>query len=156
MKTGASFSRGTSRQDYQTPVDFLVAVGKRFGPLSVDLAARFDNTVAPQFIGPELDSLTEQWHKRKGLLWLNPPFDKISPWACKCANESKLGARILFLVPASVGSNWFAEHVHNHAHVLLLNGRLSFDGVAPFPKDCILACYGFHDLKPGYDVWRWK
>jgi hypothetical protein len=61
--------------------------------------------------------------------------------------------RIFFLVPAGVGANWFARHVDKKALVLFLNGRLSFDGIAPYPKDCILACYG---LKPGYEVWPWR
>lgn len=57
------------------------------------------------------------------------------------------------LVPASVGSRWFAEHVHGWARVLALSGRLSFDGIAPFPKDLILAVYG---EPPGFDVWDWR
>jgi hypothetical protein len=36
--------------------------------------------------------------------------------------------------------------------VLLLDGRISFDGTAPYPKDCVLAYYA---IKPGYEVWRW-
>ena len=62
-------------------------------------------------------------------------------------------SRIYFLVPAAVGSNWFRGYVHKKALVLFLNGRLSFDGKAPYPKDCLLAVYG---VKAGYDVWKWK
>ena len=156
MKTGASFARGGSKQDYETPPDFLCAVAQKFGPLICDLAARPDNKKADLFLIPDVHSLTVHWHKLlKGNQWLNPPFDRISPWAMKCAAESKLGASILFLVPASVGSNWFADFVHDKAHVYLLNGRLQFVGAKdPYPKDCMLAAYGFG--KPGYSVWRWK
>lgn len=154
MSEGPTIRRGKSRQDYATPRDFISAVEKRFGPLSVDLAARPDNAKAAVWITPGTNSLAQPWHRLKGLLWLNPPFDKISPWAEKCADESKRGARILFLVPASIGSNWFAQHVHQHALVLALNGRITFEGcTTPYPKDCILAAYG---ETPGFEVWRWK
>lgn len=57
--------------------------------------------------------------------------------------------------PASIGSNWFAEHVHRRALVLGLNGpRLKFEGSPdPYPKDLMLVCYG---ESPGFDVWRWR
>ena len=58
-----------------------------------------------------------------------------------------------FLVPAAVGSNWFRDYVDGKALVLLLNGRLSFDGAGPYPKDCILCLYG---IEPGYEVWSWR
>lgn len=153
--TGASFNRGKSRQDYETPEDFLAAVQKRFGIINCDLAARADNAKGPKWFDEAVDSLTVDWHRTEGNLWLNPPFDNISPWAEKCAVESEKGAKILFLTPASVGSNWFSNFVFNKAHVLFLNKRLTFVGAKDaYPKDCILSCYGFG--KPGFDVWRWK
>jgi hypothetical protein len=89
-------------------------------------------------------------------LWLNPPFDPISPWAIKCAVSapirSSMSRKILFLVPASVGSEWYAQHVHENALVLLLRPRLSFDGKNPYPKDCLLAVYG---ERPGVECWKW-
>lgn len=159
MKTGASFSRGKSKQTYETPPEFMRAVEKRFGPFDFDLACVPETAKAKKFYTPEDDSLIQPWHKLRGVLWLNPPYDNISIWAMKCAQQSRLGAKILFLVPASVGSNWHAQYVHNIAHVCLLNGRIQFVGAKdPYPKDCILACYGMRNegMEPGYSVWRWK
>lgn len=163
---------GLSKQDYSTPRVFLDAVEKRFGELVFDLAATYDNTVAPRFFGPPglesatmrtanacrgHDALAQDWTKLGGNLWLNPPFGHIDPWAAKCAASTvwsfKPPRKIFFLVPASVGSNWFADHVFNKARVLFLVGRLSFDGKAPYPKDCILAVYG---EKPSVELWRWR
>jgi phage N-6-adenine-methyltransferase len=138
---------GRSRQDYETPREFLVAVERVFGPLKVDLASTPANAKAPARLD---DSLAVPWPVGP-LCWLNPPFARIGPWAAKCASS---GARVLLLVPASVGANWYAEHVHGRALVLALQGRISFDGIAPFPKDCILAAYGFG--KPGFEVWDWR
>lgn len=152
---------GTSRQDYATPAAFIEAVERRFGQLDWDLAAHAENSkCGPRFFGQgsthNEDSLAVPWSSvlSTGKLWLNPPFARIEPWAKKCAEEStkRLGL-ILMLTPASVGANWFQEHVLGKAFVLALSPRLSFDGVAPFPKDCSLAVYGYG--LHGFDTWRW-
>lgn len=148
--------RGRSRQDYGTPANFLAAVVERFGPLDVDLAANENNAKAPCFVPPEVDSLSIDWTPPEALkMWLNPPFGRIAPWSEKCATTPLCeGARILLLVPASIGASWFSEHVHGRALVLALQPRLTFEGeTAPYPKDCILAVYG---EAPGFEVWRWK
>lgn len=157
LPRGASFNRGKSKQDYSTPKNFRDAVVAKFGFPTFDLAANAHNFFAPsdsEYFGVAANSLIEDWSSLRGLLWLNCPFGNIEPWAAKCREESKKGARILFLVPASVGSNWFSLHVHTHAFVHFLNPRLSFDGKNSFPKDCMLAEYGIPII--GYDVWRWK
>lgn len=147
---------GRSRQDYGTPVDFLEAVALRWGIPDLDLAASPSNTVAERFYTEADDSLSKPWDGRR--MWLNPPFARIEPWAWNCAKWAARGdahpdARLLFLVPASVGANWFADFVIGKALVLALSPRLTFVGCdQPYPKDCILAVYG---ETPGFDVWRW-
>jgi phage N-6-adenine-methyltransferase len=152
--TGASHHRGESKQDYATPLEFLASVKRRFDIpfFTWDLAASASNTVASSCYTEAGDSLSRDWNIIADDMWLNPPFADIRPWAEKCAGYVGHG-RIFFLVPAAVGSNWYAQHVHNRALVLLLNGRLSFDGKNPYPKDCLLAVYG---MTPGYEVWRWR
>jgi phage N-6-adenine-methyltransferase len=148
---------GTSRQDYETPPDFLAAVARRFGNMHVDLAARADNAKASRFVTPEEDSLTVPWARRfpgwRG--WLNPPFADIDPWAEKCALETVGDAmRVHFLTPASVGAVWFSTHVFHRALVLFLQPRITFVGAEdPYPKDCMLSVFG---MGAGVDVWRWK
>jgi len=165
FKSGASFHRGTSKQDYSTPADFRDAVVKRFGMPGWDLAASSTNYFSPAggFFWDESDnSLVQDWYDTgalpASLLWLNPPFGSIEPWAKKCHEESEKGARILFLVPASVGSYWYSKHVHGVAErVMFLSPRLCFDGKAPFPKDCLLALFEkSNSLKTFYECWRWK
>jgi DNA (cytosine-5)-methyltransferase 1 len=151
---GPTIKRGVSKQDYATPADFIAAVTKRFGAMEWDLAATKENTKAPRFITPEIDSLKQVWPTDGSWCWLNPPFDNIEPWVAKVAKASVQGARILFLTPASVGSNWFERHVHKKARVLFLSPRLCFDGKAPYPKDCMLTVWNWHE--PGYECWRWK
>jgi phage N-6-adenine-methyltransferase len=151
---------GNSRQDFATPDIFIAAVKKRFGikDFAYDLAASATNTKARFYFDEKINSLLRAWHRLEGDLWLNPPYARIAPWAEKCWVSTTLSPalvkqRIFFLVPAAVGSNWFAKFVDGRALVLLLNGRLSFDGIANYPKDNILAVYG---AKPSYEVWRWR
>lgn len=156
--TGASLARGRSKQDYATPPDFMLAVSRRFDPINFDLAAHEQNTKHANFFSIRDNSLVQEWHKIPGILWLNPPFDNIGPWAKKCAQEADMGAQILFLTPASVGSNWFADYVFPNAAVYGLVGRIAFDPLHPkwgYPKDCILSEFGRCRGKQ-FDTWKWK
>jgi hypothetical protein len=160
---------GRGVQEVGTPRAFLDAVEARFGALTWDLAANASNHVTPGWFGPGSvwpDALATPWWDIDGLLWLNPEYSNIAQWAEKCAKESRRiedapegslrnrRARIAFLVPASVGSNWFARHVDGKALVLFLSPRLTFVGhTQSYPKDLILAVYG---ETPGYECWRWK
>lgn len=120
---------GSSKQDYETPLDFMLALTHRFGSLDIDLAATDENPKAPAWITPEVDSLSLDWDmlgaKRA---FLNPPFNQCNEFASKCAKTERL--ETLFLIPASVGTNWWAHQVHGTADlVLFLRPRLSFDGL---------------------------
>ena len=154
--------RGKSVQVVGTPPELLDAVRKRFGLLSWDLAANASNAVVPDgYFGPGSlwpDSLAETWDRLQGNLWLNPEYTNIKPWAKKAAEYRGLGT-VLMLVPASVGSTWFADHVHGKALVLALRPRVTFVGhTQPFPKDLVLCVYAPHDprIKPGFDLWQWR
>jgi phage N-6-adenine-methyltransferase len=151
-------NRGESRQDYETPPDFVAAVVRMFGPLSVDLACLPPTAKASDYLTPDDDSLSVSWAEHyRGNCWLNPPFSHIPPWAKKCAKEiKKMGPhdRILFLTPASIGANWFWDHVAPNALVLPLSPRLIFVGeVHHYPKDLMLSVFG---EKPGIERWKWK
>ena len=146
---------GKSRQDYATPSEFILAVQTRFGHMDVDLAASSENAKAPVYVTEEQNSLATDWQQWTGNLWLNPPFANIERWVQKCAFTTLLnGARIFVLVPASIGTYWFSEFVHQKAMVLGLSPRLTFEGEKdPYPKDLMLCVYGTFR---GFDVWNWR
>lgn len=150
---------GRSKQDYGTPWAFVRAVEARFGPIAVDLAASAGNAKAPIFFSEEQNSLSIPWavetHCKGANLWLNPPFADIAPWAAKCAHESVRRHGLIFLLtPASIGCNWFAEHVRGKAIVLGISPRLTFEGTNdPYPKDLMLSVFGYGLY--GFDTWRW-
>jgi hypothetical protein len=167
--SGAAFHTGKSKQNYATPREFLDAVKACWNipAFDWDLAANRRNTVASKWLGPDgvrVDSLTTKWSTLPGqLFWLNPPFADIAPWARKCArwqHALRVGderKRLFLLIPASVGSNWWLDHVHKKGAVKFLSPRLSFDGRNSYPKDCALVIYGFNSITLiHYECWRWK
>jgi DNA (cytosine-5)-methyltransferase 1 len=149
---------GKSKQDYGTPDNLIAAVQRRFGKIVCDLAATPLNTKCEaDYYTPEMDSLSRPWAREfsTGLLWLNPPFANIAPWAEKCTAESReRHGLITLLVPASIGSNWFAKHVEGKAVVIGLSPRITFVGeTTPYPKDIALCVFGFGLY--GFQTWRW-
>ena len=155
---------GKSRQDFGTPDELLDAVELRFGAITWDVAADADNAVIDGerfFSAGGVSALDDDWSKRfkrTDLLWLNPPFGAIShAWAPLVARWTAAlpWLRLVMLTPASVGSEWFRLYAHGRAMVLGLNPRITFVGeTTPYPKDCMLSCYGFGVA--GFDVWRWQ
>lgn len=164
---GAGLRRHDSKQEVQTPTELIAAVEERFGSIWVDLAADRTNKQASRYFGPGSplghDALAAdlRWSDYIGedeTAWLNPPFAAIDPWAKRCAEErTRLvsGARIVLLVPASIGARWFREHVAPHALVLAIP-RVTFVGHShAFPKDLILALYS-PDGVTGFETWDWR
>jgi phage N-6-adenine-methyltransferase len=172
---------GRSKQDYGTPDDFLDAARERLQITQFvrDLAASPENAVCLNYYTEKDNALVQPWHGTgRGMWvegewnWLNPPFSRIAPWVRRAYETSRsqipsmtrYAAQTAVLVPAGVGSNWWRDWVHEKAHVLLLNGRLTFKGTPPnpktgkpdaYPKDCALLLYS-PCVTPGYEIWAWN
>jgi len=160
MGAGAAMNRYRSESSVETPWELIDAVEKRFGKIKFDLAASRANCKArstKKFFSERDDAFKQDWRKLKGNLWLNPPFGDIHPWAAECAEAGKSsGTHVLFLIPASVGSNWWAEHVDKKADVHFLSPRVTFVGhTASYPKDLALCRY-HRGARGLYECWRWK
>ena len=162
---GARVSSGSdSKQNYGTPWDFIEAVERAWGVpyWSYDLAADEHNCKGRNWFDEQQDSLSQNWRQLDGYLWLNPPYNDIAPWVEKCYRSTRTPGRSIFvLIPASVGSNWYLQWVHNKCDVYFLNPRLRFVGAsAPYPRDLMLCAYGgqtqqeLDNLHPP-SVWRW-
>lgn len=155
---------GRSEQTVCTPPEFLAAIVRRFrADFTWDLAALAINSVAPNFITPEQNSLITDWPSGSQDLWLNPPYSNIEPWVKKCNEHCAglaWGGRIFVLVPASIGSNWWRNHVWQCARQWILRPRLTFVGHGnPYPKDLALLIYNKDrpDVEDGdYCYFDWK
>lgn len=170
---GPSISRAESSGDIWTPWEFIRAVEGKFGPVVIDLATSgLSSAKASRWITPEEDSLKQNWAELldSGLGWDNCPYSNIAPWAKKHFEQWEAGARTLLLVPASVGSNWYWNHVERYAEVYSV-GRMVFDNCfdrktgqlvrTVYPKDLILCHYDpTQAAKPDYprrmQRWNWK
>ena len=148
---------GHSKQDYQTPPEFLKALKNRLSieDFSIDLAASEENKVTSRFYDEEADALRQCWDFT-GWGFCNPPYANLADWTYKAATESSYyGCNIAMLVPASVGSNWWRDYVDGIAHVLFLNGRITFVGaINVYPKDCAVLFYT-PIVCGGYEIWAW-
>jgi len=151
---------GKSRQDYATPADFLFALKDYLGieKFTLDVAADSFNTVAEKFFTETDNALIQDWDASPGWTFCNPPFGQIPAFTEKAKIESAKGAKIAMLIPASVGSNWWAKNVHLHARVVFLNGRITFVGeTSPFTKDCAIVIYPpWPRHSSMYTVWNWR
>lgn len=174
-RAGPTIRRGESRQDLETPPDFMQAVENRFGRIDFDLAANALNRKADRWYGPGssegVDSLVHEWATiandrvapdRMQNLWLNPPFGTTAAWIRKAHEDyaatpllKRTSRRLLLLCQASVGSNYWRDHCrHAPCLSLFLNGRIQFVGETHgFPKDLMLLVWGEFN---GIDCWRWK
>lgn len=154
--------RGRSKQNYQTPPEFLTAVKQRFGirQFDIDLAAEPHNAACEHFYTEEDDALVQPWRVGNGWNWLNPPYADIRPWVHRAHQEMvREQASTLMLLPAGVGSNWFRDWAHEKAQVIFLNGRLTFVGCDTcYPKDCLLLVYqpAPTGISRGYEIWTWN
>lgn len=158
--------RDPDKQGHRTPREFLDAVERRFGLIGFDLAATLGHEVTDR-IGypgssytPEDDALSQDWtlpnlHKSRPVAWLNPPFANIRPWVAKLDAECKFLPRwTLCLIPASMGSKWWRDHVLGKCMAFGVT-RMAFVGSETiYPKDLALLAYGFGVHGTGFWDWR--
>lgn len=138
-----------------TPSKFIRAIEIKFGRINFDLCAIPSNAKAKKFFPPEKNSLQQSWRNLCGILWCNPPYQKIEPWIFKALNECGDKNKCIMLIPASVDSNYWQSYIHFKAAVFWVKGRIIFDGhKEKFPKPLALLIYGY---APGYyGQFDWK
>lgn len=78
VNAGPRITKGLKEGVYGTPRPMVPVVEKKFGKIAWDLAANRENALAENFFSEENDAFRHDWHKLKGILWLNPPFTFIS------------------------------------------------------------------------------
>jgi len=107
-----------------------------------------------------LDALSQQWARisfndfEAKNLWLNCEWADVDPWALKASAEADRGARVLLLTNLAV-TDWARDRIFGRADVLLLSGRLSFDGKNVLPKDCMLSRF-WSGQAGRMGVWDWR
>lgn len=157
-RSGPTVNKGKSETVVGTPQAFVEACEARYGRIAIDIAASEGNAKREIYWTQRDDAFSINWAAcLAGLIgWLNPPYDNIGRWAKKANEEAQNGARVIMLVPASVGTNWYRDYVHFRHPVDFLNGRIQFEKHAdPYPKDLMLVLFGFRSQlgRLTADVW---
>jgi hypothetical protein len=159
-----------SKQDYETPDDFIRAVELKFGDIDFDLAAdtktcKVGRIAAPRplsqyFYSKEDDSLNpdNSWAEPKGYIaqvrWLNPEFGQLEAFTARCAEVRGLPSWTVLLAPAGIGTRWFERNVLGKAMVWGVP-RFAFVGEThTYPKDLMVAAFGYG--VSGLGFWDWR
>lgn len=163
------------RQEWRTPQEFLEAVRREYGPITIDVAASAENAVCERFIDRAADGLRSPWFSGDSLTsqiaWCNPGFSSMPLWIAKACAETKGASpspRIaLVLGLCAPSTEWWRTMIQHAAAVRLLAPRIQFDpapGVkrSSNPRECAL--FVFRDPwslrerppQPQILTWWWK
>jgi site-specific DNA-methyltransferase (adenine-specific) len=110
--------------EYSTPQAVFNYFNKIYN-FTHDLAASDLNYKCNNYFTMENDSLSKDWHKLEGYLWLNPPYSPLRPWIEKAQKEADLGAKVCLLVPPFLNTKYIHNRLPNK--IIYIVGRLAFE-----------------------------
>ena len=129
------YDPATIKDSWGTPDNVLDAIHQHFGVIGLDPCANKQRPLRVNHqYGPghaRQDGLNFPWDGH-GLVYVNPPYFDLAPWAHKAATE---GDEVIMLLPARTGAKWFQKYCAPADVVLFWQGRLKFHGakdIAPF------------------------
>ncbi len=120
-----------SWQHYNSPA-WLVAAGRQVAPggiIGLDPCGNPTSLVAAEHEFTEhSDGLSKAWYElvKWKLIYINPPYNNIQPWATKTIEEAKLGANELLVVPNWSDRVWWQELAEACQVRCELKGRVAF------------------------------
>jgi len=139
----------SKNSEWETPWALYVEIKSRYRfDFNLDVCASAETTKCDTFFDQDRNGLNQDWH---GICWMNPPYGRdISKWVKKASEEFMRGTcSIVALLPSRTDTKWFHEYVVPYAEVILIRGRIKFEGAknsAPFPS--MLAIYRNKDITP--------
>ena len=117
--------------EWLTPRWVFDAAVALFGPFLLDVCA-IDGRLCRDFLSPEEDGLKAPWWGPT--CWCNPPYSKPGPWAEKAVAEvHQSQIRVVLLLPSDTSTKMF-HSLAQHAHIMLLDQRIRFEGAPGSPK----------------------
>lgn len=108
---------------FETPDWLFNSLNEEFS-FTYDLACNEENCKTEKGYTEKDDSLSKDWHKLDGWLWLNPPYSPLKPWIEKAQKENALGARIVVLCPPIISTRYFKQHLPSEIRFIV--GRVPF------------------------------
>lgn len=150
-----------SKQDYVTPVGLMEKISEFLQvELVLDLACtRQNQRTAFGITYPEYDSLKLSWpdvwaslprKSPRAAAWLNPPYDRVRPWAERCRLARAAGVPIVTLWPAVVCTKWYLDNVLTYSKQYCAFPRIPFEGMDQgIDRDLVICHYDPTDEKTG-------
>jgi site-specific DNA-methyltransferase (adenine-specific) len=116
----------SKNKNWETPQSLFNQYNEIYN-FTYDLAADKFNKKCKFYFSKKDNSLTKDWHKIKGWLWLNPPYGRdVIKWVEKSHNEALKGAKIIMLIFAKTDTKYFHNYIYNKYEIEFLKGRLKF------------------------------
>jgi len=126
--------------EYPTPAWLFRTLEIIEGPFILDVAASSWNTKCKFFIDSSIDGLHQRWHPHR--CWCNPPYSHVGRWVKKAWDESRLGAKVVCLLPSYTDKAWWHEYILDKpVKIYAIKGRLRFENAqqaAPFASVAVV------------------
>lgn len=124
-----------TRNTQFTPDYVLDPVRRDLAGIGLDPCTTAENPVeAARFFTVADDGLERPW---MGPGWfpsvfVNPPYGKArEPWARRCAEQGRLGQRVILLMPAATDTRCFQAAASTSTAVVFIRGRVKFGVLRP-------------------------
>jgi phage N-6-adenine-methyltransferase len=127
-------------EEWQTPDALFSKLHAEFS-FTIDVCASEENAKLPRYWTKDDDALLQDWAGER--CWMNPPYGRqIGQWIRKAYHESRRGALVVCLVPASTDTSWWHDYC-TRGQVQFIRGRLCFQdgqrsGRAPFASAIVI------------------
>ena len=118
-------------REWATPPEVFQPLNAEFG-FTLDACATAENAKVSRFFNEAVNGLQQDWAGER--VWMNPPYGReIYAWTRKAREESRRGALVVGLLPASTDLAWWHEDVVGHAsEVRWIRGRVRFLTGGPY------------------------
>jgi phage N-6-adenine-methyltransferase len=117
-------------REWATPPEIFDPLHVQF-QFTLDACATPQNAKLPRFYTEADDGLSKDWSNER--VFMNPPYGReVYAWTRKAREESKRGAFVVGLLPASTDLAWWHEDVVGHADVRYIRGRVRFLTGGPY------------------------
>lgn len=119
---------------WRTPDDLFGPLNAEFN-FGLDACASHGAQKCSMYIPPEMDALVVDWGDfmiacgvttTHHAVWINPPFNPMTPWVDKVLEEHAAGLDIVLLCNAATGTLWFRKLAEVAAQIRFTTGRVAF------------------------------
>lgn len=114
---------GVRSDEWGTPRSVFDPLHAEFH-FTLDVCASKSNYKCTRYLTRKINGLAQSWGGE--ICWMNPPYSNTAAWVHKAFRESRNGATVVCLLPASTETRWW--HAYSRfADVRFVRGRVKFE-----------------------------